>query len=611
MKYFNLKNVIGELFLVVLFLPLVGFSQTLEEADSLEKIINNYEKIDENYVRLRNSFVVKKLFLTPSDSTWLSYNLKTLAIAEELDYKEGLVLAYGNIALIYQYLLLEPYTAIDYNLKSLKIIEQHKGLSIYAVPTLHNIGLLYYEQQEYDKALVYLKDTLEKIKKSPKENLNTEVVSKYYSSLLVNLGNIYAEFNKLDSSAYYFRNGILESERVNNYLFGANAKSGLGIVLAKLGKIKEAKRYIEESLNMVDKYNLEFIRVPTYINASEVYLADKKLEKAEDYAFKVLTLNKSFKNLTTESSTWETLSKIYISKKDYKNAFHALEKHITFKDSLTSSDRRLEISRKEIQFEADKKQLLAEEEIKRQKLIKNSSLLAGGSIIAILVFGAFLYKRKREAEFNLQTTSAELKALRAQLNPHFVFNALNSIGNYMTDKSKDEAKQYLDQFSGLMRQTLENSEKTTVLLEEDIELLKAYIDIEKKRFSDSFDYEINIDNTLDKDNIKVPSMIIQPFVENSILHGFSEIEQGGIIKIEIKEYKGMLLYIVDDNGKGRQQKLEDSSKEKHAFGTKITKNRIDILNEKKQANINLRIIDKEKGTRVEVYIPLEKKFKDD
>ena len=375
---FTSQNIKIKLFVMLFFLSIICFSQSLKEADSIEVLINNYGKPDKNYIRLRNTFVAKKLFSTPTDSTWLSYNFETLEVAKKLDYKEGEILAYGNIAIVYQYLLSDPYQAIDYNLKSMEIINYNNQLDVYAIPVLHNIGLLYYEQKEYKKALVYFRDALRRIELlNKRKDVNINIASKYHSSVLVNLGNSYNELNKLDSAIYFYKNGIVESEKINNYMAVANAKNGLGLALAKSGRISESKQYIEESINMVDKYKLEFIRMPVYINAAEVALTSHEYEKAEGFASKILALNKSLKNLSIETSIRETLAKVYFRKKDYKNAFEALSKHIELKDSLTSNDRKLEISRKEIQFEADKKQLLAQEEIKRQKLIKNTSLLGG------------------------------------------------------------------------------------------------------------------------------------------------------------------------------------------------------------------------------------------
>lgn len=611
--YFNTDIIKKKLFVMALFISTISFSQSLKEADSIESIINNYGKPDENYVRLRNTFVAKKLFSTPTDSTWLSYNFETLDVARELDYNEGKVLAYGNIAIVYQYLLSDPYQAIDNNLKSMEIINNNGQLDVYAIPTLHNIGLLYYEQKEYDKALVYFLDALERIALlNNREDVKTNITSKYHSSVLVNLGNSYNELNKLDSAIYFYKNGIVESEKINNYMAVANAKNGLGLALAKSGKISESKQFIEESINMVDKYNLEFIRMPVYINATEVALASHEYEKAEGFASKILALNKSLKNLSIEVSIRETLAKVYYRKKDYKSAFEALSKHIELKDSLTSNDRKLEISRKEIQFQADKKQLLAQEEIKRQKLIKNTSLFGGGLVVLALIVGSLLYKRKRETEFNLKVSDTELKALRAQMNPHFIFNALNSIGNYITNKDGTTAKNYLNKFSGLMRETLENSNKETITLKEDFEMLKTYLDIERKRFSEGFDFKLKIDSELDPENILVPPMMLQPFVENSIWHGISGLNYKGVLEIEVKKEGDKLLYAIDDNGIGRKKSNKNNNGyKKQSLGIKITKDRIEILNKKKKNDGSLKIIDKEIGTRVELRLPIEKEFSDD
>jgi LytS/YehU family sensor histidine kinase len=198
------------------------------------------------------------------------------------------------------------------------------------------------------------------------------------------------------------------------------------------------------------------------------------------------------------------------------------------------------------------------------------------------------------------------------MNPHFIFNALNSIGSYITNKDGTTAKNYLNKFSGLMRETLENSHKETITLKEDFEILKTYLDIERKRFSEGFDFKLKIDSELDPENILVPPMMLQPFVENSIWHGISGLNYKGVLEIEVKKEDDKLLYAIDDNGIGRKKSNKNNKGyKKQSLGIKITKDRIEILNKKKKIDGSLKIIDKEVGTRVELRLPIEKEFSDD
>lgn len=565
--------------------------------DSLENVISNYKKEDTIYVNLRIKFTARKLFLTPSDSNWLSYNHKTLKIAEKNNYKKGIALTYNNLGIIQHYFLSNPLKGLDYYQKSYAIIEKDPKLKIYAPSILSNIGLIYYEQQEYDKALKNFKALL----KYPQNKTNT----------LFYIGNIYGQQKKLDSSIYYYKNAILEAEKANTPILVANIKSNLGLVQTNAGYLSEGIKNTTESLDMIERHNAEMLRISAYTNAAEVYLENDDIEKAEFYATNSLKLHKALNSLSTESSALATLANVYTKKEDYKNALLTYQKHITLRDSLINTDRKLEISRKEIQFEADKERAISQVEIQRHKTIKNVSIIGGSGLVIFILIGFFLYRRKqeavsksKEAEFNAKVSDTELKALRSQMNPHFIFNSLNSIGDYILKNDTQSASDYLSKFAKLMRMTLENSEKKEILLSEDITLLKIYLDIERKRFQNRFNYTIDIDTNLDAEDILVPPMILQPFIENSIIHGLSQKDALGVITISFISKNNMLICSVDDNGIGRSINNDENSQNK-SMGMAITKSRIEIINKKMNTKGNIQIFDKTEGTRIEVSLPIQ------
>ena len=160
-----------------------------------------------------------------------------------------------------------------------------------------------------------------------------------------------------------------------------------------------------------------------------------------------------------------------------------------------------------------------------------------------------------------------------------------------------------------MRETLEKSREKEITLEDDINILKTYMDIENKRVAHKFEYRFNIDPNLDPDNTLVPPMILQPFVENSIIHGLKQLEENGIITISYKKQGDMLHCTVDDNGMGRMKSSQHKPKsKKSSLGMSITKTRIDILNKQKDTKGDVTIIDKEVGTKIEVKLPLTLAF---
>ncbi len=246
-------------------------------------------------------------------------------------------------------------------------------------------------------------------------------------------------------------------------------------------------------------------------------------------------------------------------------------------------------------------------------------VIAGLVFTLIYVFYQFKMKQVRKEEelksnFSRQLAEIEMKALRAQMNPHFIFNSLNSIQKYILKNDTFAASQYLTKFSKLIRLILDHSNQNFISLSSEIELLKLYVEIEDMRFDNQFDYHFEIAENLNSESIQIPSMIIQPYIENAIWHGLLHKETKGRLSITFKEKDGCIKVVVDDDGIGREKALEIKSKQvlkKKSYGLQITEDRIAILNKTQNSKTKISIIDKMDntghaiGTRVELLIPVK------
>ena len=205
-------------------------------------------------------------------------------------------------------------------------------------------------------------------------------------------------------------------------------------------------------------------------------------------------------------------------------------------------------------------------------------------------------KAKKEIALNKKYSEIKLQALRSQLNPHFVFNALSSIQYYIQSNEKNMARAYLNKFSNLMRLTLESSHFNIIKLSQEIKQISLYLELELLRFEDRWCYSIEIDEDIDPKQISIPSMLIQPLVENSIKHGLSStLATKGILKIRIESIDATLKISVDDNGIGRMasEKNKEKKQSKHiSLSTTITEERISMMNQGSEHNISLEYIDK-------------------
>lgn len=248
-----------------------------------------------------------------------------------------------------------------------------------------------------------------------------------------------------------------------------------------------------------------------------------------------------------------------------------------------------------------------------------SVLVVGGAVFLLFKKRIQIIKTKaaeeqKKTQMEKEMLELEQKALRLQMNPHFIFNALNSIQSQIGTNNEQSARYYLAKFSRLMRQILDNSQQTTITLEEEVNTLENYLLIEKFCSGDKFDYKIIIDAKIEKDFVKIPPMILQPFVENSIKHGLKHINgKRGLIEISFFENNNVLECSILDNGIGRVKasEINKNSKETYHKSTAlfVTQERLDLLKEDKNIR-SLEIIDlydknnEAEGTKVIIRIPL-------
>lgn len=239
-------------------------------------------------------------------------------------------------------------------------------------------------------------------------------------------------------------------------------------------------------------------------------------------------------------------------------------------------------------------------------------------ILALILSIRFRIRRiknreKRKTELNKKIANIESQALRAQMNPHFIFNTLSSIQHYISNNDTDAALKYLSKFAKLMRRIMDNSKQQMIAVSEEISALELYLELETMRFDKKFIYHISIDKEIDQTYDRIPSMLIQPYVENAIIHGLLPLEASGKISISMEKQNDTILCTIEDNGIGRE-KSKDFKKNRvqqhKSMGMSITKERLDILNSSLNSNISAEIIDlfengKASGTKVRLIIPLD------
>ena len=242
-------------------------------------------------------------------------------------------------------------------------------------------------------------------------------------------------------------------------------------------------------------------------------------------------------------------------------------------------------------------------------------LLISGLIYAVYRFRVTQIRKEStiKSEFEKRIATVEMSALRAQMNPHFIFNCLNSIENYIIKNDTKKASEYLNNFGRLVRLILNNSRSNYVNLKDEIEALELYMKMEQMRLRNSFEYKIEIEDGLTPENYEIPPMLIQPFIENSIWHGLINRDGNGKVRLNFSNGQNVICCTIEDNGIGREAagKINDSKKVKRkSMGMSITSERIEIINKLYNIENKVKIIDlyndknEASGTKVIINIPL-------
>ncbi len=398
----------------------------------------------------------------------------------------------------------------------------------------------------------------------------------------VNIGKCYIGLDEIDNAEKSFKEAILIEEMVS-YDSKASAYGNLGYCYFLRDNFDEALKMYERAEHIyktkVERNAKNFSVIEVW--KAKLFMAKNERERAERHFINAYQYAKDAKDFQQLSEIALSIAQLYAKNGDYKNAYEyqVFYSQVKARDNeITLNKRALEL---EVKYEAEKR-------AQETKMLR------------------------------LQATSLQLKALRAQMNPHFMYNALNSIQNYITSKEVKDAAKYLAKFAKLMRQSLDYSDLEIISLEKEKEFLEDYLYINQKlRFRDKLQYQITLDEELEEDIIGVPTMIVQPYVENAIEHGLRT-KEGGMVKIDFRlkdDYT--ILCTVTDNGIGRKRAKEIKEKEKaylhQSKGTAITEDRLRLLHNSRfrekvfvfTSDLIKDDLAESTGTKVEILIPIK------
>ncbi|WP_298789365.1 tetratricopeptide repeat protein [uncultured Allomuricauda sp.] len=553
----------------------------------------------------------------------LSYFKQSLSLAEEHNEFEDISMNYGSLGIVYKRIG-DYSTSQEYYLKDLKLADSLQ-LDTDKSDTYINLGILYDLMDQQDKAIESYHKALEVAPEAERAHYENSVLSNLAVIDFDNKDYKTALDKFLAAIAYYEEQG----EKTRLALQYANA----GACYLNLKKWQLAEDYFLKSLQLAKELSLQQEIAEAYYRLAELRLHQKRYDDAINYS------NQNLESLTNmagpykqKSDAHELAYTIFQESGQLPRAIYHLNQTMVYKDSLLNETKVREIQNLQIQHEV----YLKDKEIKENELelallntrvaLNNKRMLYLSIIAFLLLLSAgllyFRFRTKKRANILLQDKNQliseqkeviqemnlklEKQMLRAQMNPHFIFNSLNSIQHLINSDDRINALKYLSKFSKLLRQVLESSVNINLVLKEEIELLKIYLELESLRFDNAFSYNITIDENLDINEHEMPMLLVQPYAENAILHGLMPKEGKKELSITFNDKMKYVECIIEDNGVGINAKTTNKRPNMPSRGMSITAERIEKLKRlSAEELINIKSLNDGTvtGTRVTILIP--------
>jgi tetratricopeptide (TPR) repeat protein len=493
-----------------------------------------------------------------------------------------------------------------------------------------NVANLYTLLNKNDKAIDEFENLLDLI---PQNNENRGLIG--ISNL--NLTGLYIKENKSKLALKSVKK-VEELKPAKNTL--AHLYSNLGKMYQNLNDSKKALNFFKKSLSYFKQTEDDKGIIIVYNNLGALYLEFNDYVHSEKYLLNANLLLKKMKTASSLIYNYELLSKLYQRKNNYKSALFFKEKQVKLKDSILGLETQKAIADFEVKYEtektkrdkevADNKVVISQLESQKNRNLFLASLVIGVLILLLSLFYFSRLKTEKKAELikvelketqkrlaiEKQYRDSELKALKAQMNPHFIFNALNSIQDYILLNQRNLASDYLGKFADLIRNYLHFSDTGFISVPDEIQNLNLYLELEKLRFEEELDYSFIVDESVNTDFINIPTMLIQPYIENALKHGLLHKKAGRKLIVSLSKTSDKIIEcIIEDNGIGREKSKEINKKREvlhKSFALKATMERLDLLNYGREMKIGVEVIDlkesnKAIGTKVVLKIPILKK----
>ncbi|MDR7131807.1 tetratricopeptide (TPR) repeat protein [Algoriphagus sp. 4150] len=624
----RLSRIISCLFLGVFLCCSVSFAQQ-SKIDSLENLLNAHPEKDDQRAELLHTLGF--ILHTSHPERTIELTDEILSFSDRITNKKYVSGAY-TVKAVAHIAMSNLEEARTLSLKALEIdrkFGQREGIA----SNTSNLGLIEYRLNNYPKALanfqeaarifsetshpnevmmyvnmasiyagtknfVKAEEYLEKVLLVARENGNRRMEG--YA--LLNLGTMYTENKDYANGRHYLETALKLSREINDVTNIAKAYGNLGSNYARVNQYDTANYFLLKALEVNHELKNSKSIAVNKCNLGENYIALGNLPQAYAELTESLAIGRQFELLDVQRDASDNLSKYFERAGRYDSALFYQKDFIALRDSIENESNQNQLTRLELQYDFD----LKEQEYLQQQAISSlqiRQLWLYGILLLMVIIGVagFFLNRSRVSSLQLrnkmreqeltrqaeslllqqQVSESELKAIRSQMNPHFIFNVLSSIESYILENEPRAASKLVQKFARLARLILENSTQSLVVAGREWQAVQLYAELEAERFGHSFDFQFEVDPTLDLSTFMLPPMLIQPLVENAIHHGLRQVRgYRGKLAVRMESAIDQVVITVSDNGIGRENAKSLNAKVEYkekSTGMTAIRERLDIL----------------------------------
>lgn len=512
---------------------------------------------------------------------------KTLEISEKEGLKRPAAYSYFLFGRFFLDSLQLDQALINFHKAARIMVDENHGTKIEKALSWILIGHCYKSNNDIRSAMVYYQKAYEWLDTTLIADCS--ILAQQYAFL----GSFYLASNQIDSALNCLTTGLHLANKSDNSFFAAINHKHLASLYQKTNNMPAAFRHYKEAL---DQAALVVRSGHIYRNPAYRHLPGHGQEVAIHLpiTFRVQSQRQLIMAVHHE------LYQIYLQQHDYKNALLHFQSYTAMNDTIQQVLKRKDMEELGYVFETEHKDqkinfLEQQNQLKESKARLTMIIFFGTSMMLLLaIFALILLMRQGKLRSRQQAVVLKQKLLRSQMNPHFIFNFIASIQNKIISDKPEIASDYLSSFSHLFRNILEGSFMEFIPLDEEIATVNNYLELQQMRYPDTFSYDIMVDEKLDTEEVYIPPMLSQPFIENAIEHGVRHKETAGKISVRYWRQNGFLRVEIEDDGIGRKKARERQMKsgtDHKSHATNITLERIAILNRRKKKKITMEILD--------------------